>query len=102
MAAAQEANLDLGVCPCGDQATWYRVAAPPVAAAANRSALSSIGLDDVTENLCDGCYKGFTGSLDEAVPGWKRADVLKRQDSAGEEDQSSQSWSDGEQGVDDW
>ena len=49
---------------------------------------STIGIDDVTENLCDGCYKGFTGSLDDAIPGWKRVDVLKRQLTAGEEDQS--------------
>jgi hypothetical protein len=26
--------------------------------------------------------------MDEAVPGWKRAEVLKRQQTAGEDDQS--------------
>ena len=85
-----EANIDLGVCPCGDQANWYRIAAPAGKgnAGETRSSLSTIGLDDVTENLCDGCYKGFTGSMDEAVPGWKRVEVLKRQQTAGEDDQS--------------
>ena len=81
-----EANIDLGVCPCGEQANWYRIAPAPAREA--RSALSTIGLDDVTENLCDGCYKGFTGSMDEAVPGWKRVALLKRQQAAGEDDQS--------------
>ena len=95
-------NLDLGLCPCGDQATWYRIAAPSPGAGEQRGALSTITLDDVTENLCDGCYKGFTGSLDDAVPGWKRADVLKRQDRAGEEDQSSQEWCDADPAADDW
>ncbi len=85
-----EANIDLGLCPCGDQANWYRIAAPinKTEQSGTRSALSTIGIDDVTENLCDGCYKGFTGSMDEAIPGWKRAEVLKRQQTAGEDDQS--------------
>ena len=85
-----EANIDLGVCPCGEQANWYRISAPPARQPSGdvRTALSTIGLDDVTENLCDGCYKGFTGSMDEAVPGWKRVEVLKRQQTAGEDDQS--------------
>ena len=85
-----ETNLDLGVCPCGEQASWYRTAPPSLSTGpgAARSSLSTIGIDDVTENLCDGCYKGFTGSLDDAIPGWKRVDVLKRQLTAGEEDQS--------------
>jgi hypothetical protein len=84
-----EANIDLGVCTCGEQANWYRISAPAVKKKdETRSSLSTIGLDDVTENLCDGCYKGFTGSMDEAVSGWKRVDVLKRQQTAGEDDQS--------------
>lgn len=64
-------------------------------------AVRSIELDDVNENLCDGCYKGFTGSPDEAVPGWKRVDVLRRQAFAGEEDQASLQFDDSQVGPDD-
>jgi hypothetical protein len=83
-------DISLGECPCGEPATWYRVAPPSPSPAdrATSSAVRSISLDDVDENLCDGCYKGFTGSLDEAVPGWKRVDVLRRQAFAGEESQT--------------
>ncbi len=87
-------DISLGECPCGEPATWYRIAPPSPLPAAERttsSAVRSIELDDVDENLCDGCYKGFTGSLDEAVPGWKRVDVLRRQAFVGEENQTRQS-----------
>lgn len=84
-------EISLGECPCGEPATWYRTApSSPLSGERTTSAAAvrSISLDDVDENLCDGCYKGFTGSLDEAVPGWKRVDVLRRQAFAGEESQT--------------
>ena len=87
-------DISLGECPCGEPATWYRTAPPSPQGAAGRAtpaaAVRSIVLDDVDENLCDGCYKGFTGSLDEAVAGWKRVDVLRRQAFVGEENQARQ------------
>lgn len=87
-------EISLGECPCGEPATWYRDAPPVPTAGRTKSAtggsVRSIGLDDIEENLCDGCFKGFTGSLDEAVPGWKHVDVLRRQTFAGEESQTRQ------------
>jgi hypothetical protein len=108
MSTDTNAGADLGLCICGADAVWYRVSPPSPARKQKRSALSSIGIDDVEENLCDGCYKGFTGNADAAVPGWKRLDVLKRQVRAGEEDQDSRApWdTDGvgesQVGYDDW
>ena len=102
-----ETNIDLGLCNCGGDATWYRTAPPPPEKDRKRSALSNITLDDVDENLCDGCYKGFTGSLDTAAAGWKRVDTLQRQGRAGEDDQDSRApWDEGfggdQGGSDDW
>lgn len=100
-----EPAIDLGQCACGNDATWFREEAagprtPPRAA----SSIGSITLDDVTENLCDGCFRFHTGSLDEAVPGWKRVDVLKRQQRAGEENQDRDSFGDDQSASapDDW
>jgi hypothetical protein len=103
-----DASTDLGLCICGTDATWYRTSPAPPPAERKRSALGNITLDDVEENLCDGCYKGFTGSTDVAAPGWKRFDLLKRQVRAGEEDQDRRAlWdTDGvgepQVGFDDW
>ncbi len=96
-------DISLGECPCGEPATWYRIAPPsPIASERPISfAVRSISLDDVDENLCDGCYKGFTGSSDEAVPGWKRVDVLRRQAFAGEESQTRVFNEDSQVGPDD-
>ena len=82
-------DLSLGDCPCGEPATWYRTSPLTVANAGRSFTVCSIGIDDVDDNLCDGCFKGFTGSLDEAVPNWKRVDVLRRQAFAGEENQAA-------------
>ena len=59
------------------------------------------------DNLCDACYKGFTGSLDADTPGWKRVDSLQRQARAGEDGQGNRPpWDDGfgdsQGGSDDW
>ena len=104
---SNDSYISLGECLCGTDATWYRTGPAPTGENRKRTSVGNIGLDDIEENLCDGCYKGFTGSLDTVVAGWKRVDSLQRQARAGEDGQESRPpWDDGfgdsQGGSDDW
>jgi hypothetical protein len=100
-------DIMLGECMCGLDASWYRTAPAPPPSERKGKSVGSIGLDNVDNNLCDGCYKGFTGSLDAETQGWKRVDTLQRQARAGQDTQDDRApWDDGfggaQSGGDDW
>jgi hypothetical protein len=58
----------LGACPCGDYALWYRET-PPATPSGPGRAVGSITADQITENLCQGC---FLALIPEAKRGdWK-------------------------------
>ncbi|MBC8136860.1 MAG: hypothetical protein H8F28_13325 [Fibrella sp.] len=72
------AVAQLGQCPCGENAVWYRIAPPllngDVVGDANTPTFGVRWLtgSDLTENLCDGCFADAVPESDHLL--WKRVE----------------------------